>query len=68
MWNKMYSIKQVAEKLKISEATVRRLIKSQKLAFYKIGQQLRISDADLNKYIHDRYNTAKGERDGGQKA
>jgi len=37
-----YTVREVAELLKVSQATIRRLIKAGKLEAYRVGKQLRI--------------------------
>ena len=43
-------LREVAADLKVQAATVYHLIKSGKLTAFKIGNQYRISEADLEKY------------------
>jgi len=50
----MLDIEEVAEKLRISESTIRGLVRSGKLRAYRIGGkrgQLRFKDEDLTAYI-----------------
>jgi len=47
----VYTIEEVAQMLKISQATVRRKIKSGDLRSNKIGKLYRISEKDLLKYL-----------------
>jgi len=47
----MLDVKQVAEKLSVSESTIRRLIDSGKLKVVKVGSQLRISDSEIERYL-----------------
>lgn len=47
----LLDIKQVCEKLKLSERTVFRLIKSGELTGFKVGREWRFEDADLLAYI-----------------
>lgn len=50
---KLLTILEVAEAIKVSEKTVRRLIKSGDLTAYKVGErgQLRVKDQDLEHYV-----------------
>ena len=50
---KLLTIQEVAEAMKISEKTVRRLIKRGDLAAYKVGDrgQLRVKEHDLDQYL-----------------
>lgn len=50
--NKLYTAQEVADKLKIKKTTVYELIKRGELQSSKIGKQLRISDAQLEQYLH----------------
>lgn len=47
----LLTIDQTAEHLQVSSKTVRRWIKNGELVAYRIGRQLRISDADLSAFI-----------------
>jgi putative molybdopterin biosynthesis protein len=47
----IYTIEEVAQILKISVMTVRRLIKAGKLESFRAGQKIRITQAALDKYI-----------------
>ena len=50
---KLLSIHEVAETMKVSEKTVRRLIKRGRIPAYKVGErgQLRIKEGDLERYV-----------------
>ena len=52
----LLTIHDVAEFLRIDPKTVRRLVKSQRLAAYKVGRQWRISERDLWAYLTERRN------------
>ncbi len=47
----LYSVKELASKLKVSERTIRRWIAEGKLTAYKIGYKIYISKDDVNKII-----------------
>ena len=49
----LLTVQEVAETIKVSEKTVRRLIKRGDLAAYKVGDrgQLRVKDGDLERYV-----------------
>ncbi len=49
----LLTVQDVAETMKVSEKTVRRLIKRGDLAAYKVGErgQLRIKECDLEEYL-----------------
>jgi excisionase family DNA binding protein len=47
----LMDVTKVAEKLSVSESTIRRLIDSGKLQSVKVGSQLRISDTEIDRYL-----------------
>lgn len=51
---RLFTIRDVSERLNISTKTVRRLIESKALVAHRIGGQLRIADDDLLAYIRMR--------------
>jgi len=53
--NKLLTIRQVAEYLKVSERTILRYIESERLQASRIGQW-RIKESDLNKFLKDNLN------------
>ena len=50
---KLLTIQEVAEAVRVSEQTIRRLIKRGDLAAYKVGErgQLRVEKLDLERYV-----------------
>lgn len=50
---KLLTVQEVADTMKVSEKTVRRLIKRGDLAAYKLGKrgQLRVKECDLERYV-----------------
>ena len=54
--NKLLTIKQVTEYLKVSERTVLHYIESGRLQASRIGQW-RIKESDLNKFLKDNLNS-----------
>lgn len=48
---KMYSVRETAEILSVSEATIRRIINSGRLRALKVRSQLRIDESDLTAYL-----------------
>ena len=50
---KLLTVQDVADAMKVSEKTVRRLIKRGDLAAYKVGErgQLRVKECDLEGYL-----------------
>ncbi len=50
--NKFYTAQEVADKLKIKKTTVYELIKRGELVSSKVGKQLRISEEQLDQYVH----------------
>jgi len=47
------TVPEAAEKMQVSDRTVRRLIKAEKLRAYRVGRQLRIDMKDLEDLQHD---------------
>jgi len=47
----MLTVSEVAERLNVSERTVRRLIAEGKIRVYQIRRSIRISEADLLDYL-----------------
>ncbi|MEG0835752.1 MAG: helix-turn-helix domain-containing protein [Kiritimatiellia bacterium] len=61
MEDEIYTVAQTAQYLQLCEKTVRRLIKSQKLLASKVGDRsLRIRKVDIDNYLADNINGAKG--------
>ena len=50
---KLLSMQEVADAMKVSSTTVRRLIKRGDLVAYKVGErgQLRVKECDLERYV-----------------
>jgi excisionase family DNA binding protein len=46
-----YTIEEVAKILKVSAATVRKLIKSGEIETFRVGSQIRITQEALDKYV-----------------
>lgn len=59
MKNNVYTVKQVAKYLKVSERTVIRLIHDQKIKASKVGYTWRIQEKDINKYLNAYTNYTK---------
>ena len=49
-----YTLAEVAERLKVSRRTVYRWIQAGDLPAYKLGQEWRIQDTDLKKFLEAR--------------
>ncbi len=47
----VYTVEEVAKLLRVSEATVRRLIKTGELEGFSVGNQYRITQEALDKYM-----------------
>ncbi|QPM68202.1 helix-turn-helix domain-containing protein [Atribacter laminatus] len=45
------TVKEVAQKLNVSEFTIKRRIKEKRLRAYKFGGEYRISESDLQEFI-----------------
>ena len=50
----LYSIREIADHIKVSDKTVRRWIDQGRLPVHRIGRQLRISQPDLDVFIRTR--------------
>jgi excisionase family DNA binding protein len=50
----LYTVQEVAKMLKVSDITVIRFIKDNKLKAVKIGNQYRIKEKDLNDFINEK--------------
>lgn len=50
---KLLTIQEVADTMKISESTIRRLIRGGRIIAFKVGErgQLRVEEKDLERYI-----------------
>ncbi len=51
MEDKLYTAAQVAQRLSLSTETIRRCVKQGKLQSLKVGQQLRITEAQIQEFI-----------------
>ena len=51
---RLYSLEEVAERLGVSERTVRRWVKAGDLPAYKPGREYRIKPADLEEFLEER--------------
>lgn len=59
MQNNVFTVKQVAEYLKVCERTVIRLIHNKKIKASKVGYSWRIQEKDINKYLNTYTNYVK---------
>lgn len=50
---KLLSVQEIAETMKVSEKTVRRLIKRGSIAAYRVGErgQLRVKEGEIERYL-----------------
>ena len=53
---KFYTIKEVAELLKVSDGGVRKWLKTDKLKGIKLGRIWRIRESDLDRFLREREN------------
>lgn len=51
MQEEMFDLKQVQEKLRVSERTIFRLLKTKELTGFKVGREWRFTQEDINKFI-----------------
>lgn len=54
-----FTLVEVSEQLRVSKLTIWRYIKAGKLPAYKFGRDLRIKEADLDKFIDSRLQPIK---------
>jgi len=52
--SQLLTIEEVAQTLKVSKMTIYRYIKAEKLPAYKLEQELRIKEDDLNEFLKKR--------------
>ena len=61
----LLSVTQTADYLQLSDKTVRRLISSQKLVAYKVGERVwRVKESDIVNYLKDRSSEKKDDKKG----
>ena len=61
MEDELLTIAQTADYLQLSDKTIRRLIKDDKLAAYKVGERVwRVSESDIVIYLKENANGKKG--------
>lgn len=60
--NKLYTVDEVAETLKLDAETIRRYINSKKIRAYKIGKEWRIKESDLLEFIERQSNISKEDK------
>lgn len=51
----LLTIADVAQRLRVSTKTIRRLIGSGELPAFKVGRLWRVSERDLQRFLHDRW-------------
>ena len=56
MAEELLTVTQTAKYLKVSEKTVRRLIKDRQLIASKVGSSWRIKESDITKYLRNNTN------------
>ena len=49
----LYTVEEVAEKLKIAPFSVRELLRKRKLNGFKIGKEWRVEESQLEAFIYD---------------
>lgn len=59
------TVKEVADRLKVAEATVRHWIRSGELRAIDIGKGWRIADADLDRFLTRHETTPRADANGG---
>jgi excisionase family DNA binding protein len=58
---RFYSLEEIAERLRVSNQTIRRWIKSGRLTAYKPGREWRIRPSDLEEFLEARRVRPEGE-------
>jgi len=66
--SKLYSIATVAERLEVSQDTVRRLIAQGELAAIRIGSNVRVEATEFESFLGRRRERGPGTRSGGMTA
>jgi excisionase family DNA binding protein len=67
MPDKMFSVEEIADELRVNPETVRVWIRSGELVAYSLGKGYRISRADLDDFIKRRRTDNKKRRDENEK-
>lgn len=57
--NGLFTVKEVAEKLNMSEQFVRKLLKHGKIDFHQFGTSIKVKGSDIDKYIESNRVEAK---------
>ena len=63
MEQKIYSLKELAELLKVSQSLIRRLAHGNKIKYFKVGRELRFTEQNVNEYIDNAINQNKQEQE-----
>lgn len=51
--DRLYTVEQAAELLNTSVRFVRRLVAERRIPFHKVGRHVRITEADLIRFLHE---------------
>jgi excisionase family DNA binding protein len=51
--NRLYTVEEAAERLNTTERFVRRLVAERRIPFHKVGRHVRITEADLVRFLHE---------------
>lgn len=62
MSDKVYTVLEVAARLKISERTVRRFLSAGTLAFVRVGRNVRIEESEIKAYLDARRRARKSSK------
>lgn len=54
IYEKMYTVEQAAEKLRISRSTLQHLTAERGIGFYRLGRRIFFTEADLAGYLQTR--------------
>lgn len=55
----MLDIEQVIERLGVSDSTIRRLVREEKLRAYRIGRRLKFKQEDIDRFVESQVITGK---------
>ena len=53
MENEFYTVKELAEKFRVTERTIRKLLEDRELPYYQIGRQKRIAKNDIENHLKE---------------
>ncbi len=51
--DRLHTVEQAAERLNTTERFVRRLVTERRIPFHKVGRHIRITEADIVRFLHE---------------